>query len=191
MARAKTTDMEVEFRRTGERQYAVTIIRAGQPALEMNPAPGYDARMPHDLIHFVVERELSLRHGIFGQLAAGGTAGTFHPATCGVASRREAARHRRALAKRGARLLRQGRADSAMSERAADVCRRAWLARAAGGDVPRTGALPCSAEELARICDVLDELSAAWARLGIGQALTLDWPDARLEACHGAAVRPN
>ena len=68
--------MDVEFRRTGERRYAVTIIVPGRPMLEMNPAPGYDTRMPHDLIHFVVERELGIRHGIFGQLAAGGTAGT-------------------------------------------------------------------------------------------------------------------
>jgi hypothetical protein len=183
--------MEVTFRRTGDRQYAVTIIRSGGPTLEMNPAPGYDARMPHDLIHFVVERELGLRNGIYGQLAAGGTAGTFHAATCGVAPGREAARQRRALAKRGAKLLRQGRADSATSERAADLCRRAWLARAAGGEVPMEGALPCSALELARICDVLDELSATWAMLGIGQALTLHWPDANRDARRGAAVRPN
>jgi hypothetical protein len=182
--------MEVTFRRTGERQYAVTIIRSGQPALEMKPAPGYDTRMPHDLVHFVVERELGLRHGIFGQLAAGGTAGTFHPAGCGAAPRREAARQRRALAKRVAKLLRQGRADSALSERAADLCRRAWLARAAGGEAAVAAALPCSARELDRICTVLDELSRAWARLGIGQALTLDWPDAGRESRLGTVVRP-
>jgi hypothetical protein len=183
--------MHVEFRRTGERRYAVTIIRSGRPALEMNPAPGYDGRMPHDLIHFVVERELGIRHGIFGQLAAGGTAGTFHPVACGVAPGREARRQQRAVAKRGETLQRQGRADSAMSERAADVCRRAWLARKAGGKVGATGAMPCSAQELARICDVLDELSAAWARLGFGEALTLDWSDVGRESRHVAAVRPN
>lgn len=176
MNRARDSRMEVTFCRTGERQYAVTINRPGQPALEMNPAPGYDARMPHDLIHFVVERELGLRHGIFGQLADGGTAGTFHPAGCAAAPRREAARQRRALARRGAKLLRQGRADSALSERAADLCRRAWLARAAGGEIGAADALPCSARELARICTLLDELSRAWARLGVGESLTLDWP---------------
>jgi hypothetical protein len=147
--------------------------------------------MPHDLMHLVVERELGLRHGIFGQLAAGGTAGTFHVVVGAPLPGREAARQRRAVAKRGARLLRQGRADSAMSEHAADVCRRAWLARGAGGDVAATGAMPCSAEQLARICDVLDELSAVWARLGVGQALILDWPDAGSESRRVAPVRPN
>jgi hypothetical protein len=179
--------MEVEFRRTGERQYAVTIIRSGRPTLEMKPAPGYDALMPHDLLHFVVERELGLRQGIFGQLAAGGTAGTFHAAASSGALRREAARERRALARRGAKLLRLGQADSAMSERAADVCRRAWLARASGGAVP--GAMTWPAAEIARICDVLDELSTAWVRLGIDQALTLHWPDAARESGRGVRAR--
>ena len=183
--------MEVEFRRTGERQYVVRIIRPGRPTLEMNPAPGYDVRMPHDLMHFVVERELGLRHAIFGQLAAGGTAGTFRAAASGLASDREAARQRRALARRGARLLQQGRAEAAMSERMADVCWRAWSARTAGGKGAVTGAMGCSAVELSRICDVLDEMSAAWAKLGIGQALTLHWPDASGEPRRIAAVRPN
>lgn len=121
---------------------------------------------------------------IFGQLAAG----TFHPAKCGVAHRREAARKQRALDKRGAMLQRQGRADSATSERAADFCRRSWLARTVGGEMPMTDAVPCSALELARICDVLDELSAAWTLLGIGQALTLHWPEAGREARRGRAT---
>jgi hypothetical protein len=78
-----------------------------------------------------------------------------------------------------------------MSERLADVCWRAWSGRAAGGKVAVTGAMGCSGVELARICDVLDELSAAWAKLGIGQALTRHWPDAAGESRRVAAVRPN
>lgn len=70
--------MEVEFRRTGERRYAVTIFRKSYAHIEMNPAPGYDPIMPHDLLHLAVESEIGLRCGIFGQIAAGGNAGTFH-----------------------------------------------------------------------------------------------------------------
>ena len=44
----------------------------------MDSAPGFDPRTPHDLQHFIVEQELGIKLGIFGQLAAGGTAGTFH-----------------------------------------------------------------------------------------------------------------
>ena len=183
--------MKVEFRRTGDRQYAVVIIVAGRPTLEMKPAPGYDARMPHDLIHFVVERELAIRHGIFGQLAAGGTAGTFHPTANATMPSREAARQRRAVAKRGTKLLQQGRADSARSEQAADICLRAWVTRKARGAFTVTNDVPYSAAELARVCDVLDELSAAWTKLGIGQALVLTWRAAGREEHRVAAVRPN
>jgi hypothetical protein len=183
--------MEVEFRRTGDRRYGVTIIRSGHRTLEMNPAPGYDARLPHDLIHLVVERELGLRHGIFGQLAAGGTAGTFHSIGSDRASARDAARARRALAKRGATLQRQGQEDSIMSEQAADIGRRAWLARAEGGVKLPADLGPFSAEQVARICDQLDELSTAWSRLQIGQALTVHWPEGSTTSRRGAGMRPN
>jgi hypothetical protein len=157
----------------------------------MNPAPGYDARMPHDLVHFVVERELGIRRGIFGQLAAGGTAGTFHPTAGGKVAGREAARQRRVLARRGAKLLTQGRADAATSERAADVCQRAWRARTASGNFRVTDGVSCSAVEIARICDALDELSAAWVKLDVGQTLTLSWRQASGVGLRVAAVRPS
>ncbi|HYE74205.1 MAG TPA: hypothetical protein VEF04_12785, partial [Blastocatellia bacterium] len=101
--------MEVQFRRTGERRYAVTIFRPGNSALEMNPAPGYDSFMPHDLLHFIVESELGLRRGIYGQIAEGGHAGTFHSVGSNHENRREAARQRKRLARRGEKLLREGR----------------------------------------------------------------------------------
>ncbi len=43
----------------------------------MNPAPGYDDLLPHDLVHLVVELHWGLRDGIYGDVAAGGNAGTF------------------------------------------------------------------------------------------------------------------
>jgi hypothetical protein len=61
--------MEVAFKRTSERRYTVTVLRDGLPPHEFG-GPGYDAKMPHDLQHFIVERELGIRHGIFGFLAA-------------------------------------------------------------------------------------------------------------------------
>jgi hypothetical protein len=70
--------MLVTFTRTGERRYAVRATLEGMPDVEMNPAPGYDPFMPHDLQHFIVERALGIDGAIYGQLAAGGTVGTFH-----------------------------------------------------------------------------------------------------------------
>jgi hypothetical protein len=49
--------MEVKFRRTGERRYALTIHRENLPPLEFG-GPGYDPLMPHDLQHLIVESEL-------------------------------------------------------------------------------------------------------------------------------------
>ena len=64
--------MEVHFRRTGERRYAVIINRKDLPIVEKDPAPGFDPLIPHNLMHLVVESELGLSRGIFGQLASGG-----------------------------------------------------------------------------------------------------------------------
>ena len=169
--------MEVEFQRIGKCRYAVSVHRPGHIDLEMNPAPGYDDLLPHDLVHFVVERELGLQRGIFGQLAAGGTAGTFHPIPPASCSR-EWSRVSRELARRGAKLQREGRSDCELSERVAQVCLQAWRARAfvnrsqtAGLDAGVTQG------QLDRVRNKLDELSAQWVRLQVGEALTVVWPE--------------
>jgi hypothetical protein len=186
--------MEVQFVRTGNHRYSVVVHRAGHPSLEMNPAPGYDDRMPHDLLHFVVERHLGLRRGIFGQLAAGGTAGTFH-LVAAASSTREQSRLARTLSRRGAKLARDGQGDCVVSERAAQVCHEAWSAgvraaapsRGSSGSrsvLSRVGAkvgadVVITAEQLESICAELEVLSAAWMRLDVGQALALVWPDSK------------
>src|SRR5690349_1152344 len=71
--------MKARFERTGERRYAVAVFRSLHGDLRMDPAPGYSDLIPHDVVHLVVEDEFWLTQGIFGQLAAGGNAGTFVP----------------------------------------------------------------------------------------------------------------
>ncbi len=187
--------MEVQFRRTGERRYAITIYRKDLPPVEMNPAPGYDPIMPHDLLHLVVESELGLSRGIFGQIADGGHAGTFHPLPSQGENRREAARRRRRASKRGEKLLREGRHEAAQSERATYICLYEWLARSADPerrklavqmasqakhirDIQTPAESQALAEDLlVRVCARLDDLSARWASLDIGQSFTVKWPD--------------
>jgi hypothetical protein len=152
--------MQVTFRRTGERRYAVEVERSGAPPLVMDPAPGYDERMPHDLAHFLVERDLGIAHGVFGQLAEGGTAGTFRRAD-GVVDRR--------LKRRSARLLLEHRADLARSERAAGRCMAAWT----------KGGRPSADPDVERVCASFDEVSARWQELAEGEAVTLEWVEAR------------
>ena len=182
--------MQVEFRRTGEHRYAVRIFRKDYPTIEMNPAPGYDPVMPHDLLHLIVERELGLRHGIYGQIAAGGNAGTFHPIPSAGGDKREAARLRRKVAKRGEKLMRQGRNESMLSERAAYLCLNEWLSRSTDPG-RRKLAVPVffqannmaaddeilNDEVLNRACAALNKASRQWASIKIGESLSVSWPN--------------
>lgn len=187
--------MDVVFERTGERRYAVRVERDGQPTLHMDPAPGYDPRLPHDLIHFVVEQELGLRLGVFGQLAAGGDAASFRLPPSPSSSSRERSRTQRRTRKRGARLGRVGRADGELSERAASICHAEWLARsprvadrAEARDVQpyvRKVRESLSQQEremltepvVRRVCERLDRVGERWSRLGVGESMVMRWED--------------
>ena len=72
--------MRVHFRKTGRRRYGIFVERDDAHDVYMNPAPGYDDYLPHDLLHYVAEAEWGIDDGVFGQLAAGGDAATFIPA---------------------------------------------------------------------------------------------------------------
>lgn len=168
--------MILVFSRTGERRYTVEAQRPGLPHLLMSPAPGYDPLMPHDMMHMVVEAQLGLRHGIFGQLAAGGNAGTFHLPMKNGDSSREVARARRRVAARGKKLLREGRDECGQSERAAFICWNAWRGRSSSRNQRKvSGALNQS--KLDEICERLDELSSHWFRLSVGESMAVSWPD--------------
>ena len=167
--------MDVEFRRSGERRYAVRILRPGLPVLEKDPAPGFDACLPHDVVHFVVERVLGLRQGIFGQAAAGGSGGLFVPVGSQANTRRAASRERRSFVKRSQKLGHAGRRDTAASEAAVYFTRMAWEKRRATGTLSAAPAW-MSAAQLAQICDELDALSQRWVDLPVGGLLTVSWP---------------
>ena len=47
-------------------RYKVSVEGKGVVPSQMDPAAGYDPRLPHDMAHFVVENELGLM-GVFGQ----------------------------------------------------------------------------------------------------------------------------
>jgi hypothetical protein len=169
--------MDVTFRRTGERRYAVVAEPDGHPAVTMDPAPGFDPRLPHDLVHYAVEREHGIELGVFGQLAAGGNLRTF---------RRLDATPDRKLRRRGERLAREHLDELARSERLAAEALRAWVR----GPRPHADVL------LERVCARLDELSAGWTALPVGGEITVGWPASRRSphaaspARHRAAPRP-
>ena len=183
--------MILVFSRTGERRYAVEAQRPGFPHVLMSPAPGFDPLMPHDMMHMVVEAQLGLRHGIFGQLAAGGNAGTFHIPMKSGDSSREIARARRRVAVRGKKLLREGRDECVQSEQAAFICWHEWRARSSSRDQRKLsearelGAL--NQGKLDEICEHLDELSSHWLDLAVGQSMAVSWPDLAIVST-GAAL---
>ncbi len=146
--------MNVTFKRTGERRYGVWVAKPGEPELMMHPAPGYDAAIPHDLAHFVVERDCGIANGVFGQLANGGHAGTFHRADGAVD---------RPLRKRGDRLLKTHEQDMIRSEQLAQRAAFAWHKRVR------------PAGEVEPACRSFDSLAERWRALGVGESLTLEW----------------
>jgi hypothetical protein len=159
---------------------------------EMNPAPGYDPLMPHDLQHFIVERALGIDGAIYGQLAAGGTVGTFR--TRATSSEpRAASRERRKQGRRSSRLMSSHVEDCARSERATYVCWHDWLshardpalrakARAMNAaaqsvlqGMPHEERALFTAEKLSEIRSQFSALSARWWKLKIGEAFTEPW----------------
>ncbi len=180
--------MIVVFRRTGEKRYAVEALREGLPVVEINPAPGYDRLIPHDMMHMVVEAQLGLTRGIYGQLAAGGTAGTFRLTVNPDQSVRAATRERKRVTKRGKKLLKDGRDDCTESERATWICWQEWLARSSAknkaGKITGVTDLGIKPSKLDEICKHLDELSSQWTGLYIGQNLAVSWPDLAIVKSH-------
>ena len=172
--------MIVAFRRTGQKRYGVEAMREGLPVVYMHPAPGYDRQIPHDMMHMVVEAQLGLTRGIFGQLAAGGNAGTFQPTVQRDQSSREARRKRKRVTKRGKKLLKVGHDDCVQSERATYICWLEWRARTSSPKVRKSTGITepgLHQNKLDEIFKHVDELSSHWSRLDVGQSVAVSWPD--------------
>lgn len=172
--------MNVRFRRTGVRRYAVVVTLAGEPPRAMDPAPGYDDDIPHDLVHYVVEAELGLTNGVYGRAARG--AGTFISSAEGDVSPRERARKQRKQQRReralGAQDARHA-AEMAQSERLAALCDVVWRRKhgqhpdpGRSAPVPRTEV----AADIERVVSRLDALAPLWRALPVGDELVFEWP---------------
>jgi hypothetical protein len=154
--------MKVTFTRTAQRRYRVSAEGPGVVTSWMEPAPGYDDRLPHDMAHFVVENELGISGGVFGQLAAGGHARTF----TGTAEPRE-----KKAVKRGNRIAAANRKDANLSERIVWLACATWNNKFSG--VPPVEGV--STEDIKQVCREFDAVSAVWSRLNVGESMTLVW----------------
>jgi hypothetical protein len=163
--------VKVTFRKTGNGRYGVFVQRDHAPALVMHPAPGFDEFLPHDLLHFVGEAEWGLDGAVFGQLAAGGDAGTFWPADQELLAKAMRRRKRR----------RRGSPRGRRSELIAAILERAWAAQHGRARLPSTwedelAAARVDRRRLAAVVASLDELAERWHGLRIGESMTLEWP---------------
>ncbi len=180
LATIKFRSVDVSFKRTGERRYAVIVENPGKNAQLMDPAPGYDDDIPHDLVHYIVEAELRLLTGVFGRAAQGG--GTFIEASDGTSSR-ERARQRRKQRRReeSFRANAGNESEIAASERLAAVCDVAFRRRR--GQRPDPGRTPPDAvsgddaAKVERVVRRLEALAPLWRALPIGGALVFEWPN--------------
>jgi hypothetical protein len=193
MKQAQRKSMSVAFVRTGERRYSVRAAVEGGQTVQMDQAPGFDPLMPHDLQHFIVEKCLRIDGGIFGRLAAGGTAKTFHAVADHQHTAREASRIRRKQAARDKRLMPTKDEDYMRSERATYVCWHDWLAHSPDPEL-RARAVQMkqaassmlgrmmpderahfTAQKLAEIRLEFQRLSERWVSLAVGESFTERW----------------
>ena len=145
--------MKVTFTKSGERRYGVYVERDRAPALWLDPAPGYDPDVPHDLLHFLAEAELGLDDGVFGDLARGGNARIFRPVDKTLVAkmwRKQRIRKTR---------LPEGR----RSEQLAGRLQHAWKTQSPD-------------PELAPVLAKLATLAEEWRALPLQGRMTLEWP---------------
>lgn len=153
--------LQVTFTRTGDRRYRVSVEGSGVTPSYMDPAPGYDPRLPHDMAHFIVENELGIKGGVFGQVAAGGTAGTFIPLDDDK---------RRRIRRRGKRIATSNKKDAALSEQLIFIAFQVWQNKAEVGSFKGV-----AAKDITRVVREFEAASAIWSKLDVGESMTLVW----------------
>lgn len=155
--------MKVTFTKTHEKGYGVSVEGTGIDKVTMASAPGYDPRLPHDVAHFIVENELGILGGIFGQIAAGGTANTFFSTE---------AKNKRKARRRGAEMMKANKNDALFSEHAVYAVQSRWEKH---DIIPDT---KISQNDLDRIAQKFEEFAAEWTKVEIGGSVTLEWKNA-------------
>jgi hypothetical protein len=170
--------MEITFTRTGGRTYATQAVRDDGVSVQV---PAYDrtAPLPHDLAHYVVERELGLKNGFWGCVAAG----ALFPGMTVISGRQ-----RPQAAARSAAVIREAGQHGTEAEVLVGVllgivhdglepggaAARERLGRAWKPARPSRG--PLNADEVCRVCAALREAEARWQALPVGDSLTVYWP---------------
>lgn len=164
--------MRVTFTKASGRRYFMTIDRERGVELAPRQGPGYHDYLPHDAVHFVVEREAELAGGVFGRVASGQSNifSAADPRLLRRSARREARRRPTA----------GQRADMERSESLASICLPIWELRAGHRTQLPSWAARVEPDLLRsplvdRIVAGLDDFAERWHALPVGAGITLTW----------------
>ena len=173
--------MEITFTKTGARTYEVVVLRDDGVTLRVR-TPDKPLSIPHDMVHYVVERELNMERGFWGSIAAGAVFGTVQ-----VVSGRQPPH----AAERSASLIKTSYREQAAAELYVAVLQRVAQEgrerdfRYVGScldEVWRPFRWPrphVTAEDALRVCRALREAESSWASLAAGESVTVIWPSAK------------
>ncbi|MEU5880673.1 hypothetical protein [Spirillospora sp. NPDC047279] len=167
--------MQVTFHRTAGNVYFSTAARDDGVTVRV---PGYDrtSPVPHDLAHFIAEREFELDRGFWGSVAAGAM---FTNMTVLEGRRRPHA------AERSKEILKANGAWIGVSEAVAGAvhdaveeghgAERALAAMRAMQGIVSTEPLPVTAGDIERAVAGLRTAAERWAQVPVGESMSLSW----------------
>jgi ribosomal-protein-serine acetyltransferase len=167
--------MRVTFPRLPDHQHAYAMVERDDGVVYRLSGGVAGPRLPHDIVHLVVERELRITDGIWAGIASG----VVFTSMTHVSGRRPP--H---AAERSARLLRQFRDRGLRAELMADlVSSTAALNAPAPAQIRKLAATKLSVlpdpwvdpAAIARAARALQVEAARWARLRVGEQLSYEW----------------
>ena len=168
--------MQVAFRKSPP-AHAITIRRGDGVTLLLR-SPTRKFPLPHDLVHFIVERTLGLKDGFWGTVAAGGK----FPSMTVVGGRQppHADERSRALMKANRHPLNEAEVVVGMFQRAMlepEHVGRKTIHRLA------TRGRPVARDAIDRTWSALGTLGRQWRDLPVGGEIVLDWAGTRRRRC--------
>jgi hypothetical protein len=190
--------LTITFQRLSAWQSASVALRDDGVTVRV---PGYGPvlPLPHDLAHYIVERELGLTRGFWGSVAAG----AMFPGMAVLAGRRRPHATERGTAVIKANSAQITRAESlvggfTVALHEGRTATDSALLRALNADATATGGAPVDPATLARASAALNETVARWRDVPTGGVLAVRWeqPGGPIQPAdvrrtgHRGAVRP-
>ena len=182
--------MRIRFQRFPDHAVSYSVIERDDGAVyRMSEFTRGGSELPHDLRHFIVERELGITDGIWGSIAAG----TVYKSMVHVSGRVTFAARQRETALKKAQEQRIGRAElfanlveaiARLDEPSVPGIERLTRQQLSVVPLSEPGQDPADVVDvpppgvLAAAASALQVAAARWARLRVGEELVYDWPPA-------------